>query len=297
MKYLNKFFVIALISFFFSCNNNDELGMVGNVEMANDYYLEDEGEPIASGIKYANANNDETKTYNNTEESETSEEYNFERKLIKSGDVSFETDSIAETKKRIKQAVKKYKAYISSEVEDNYYEKISNDITIRVPFENFDKLLADIGKGVERFDSKNISISDVTSEYLDVEARIKTKKELESRYHELLNKANSVSEILEIEREIANLRADIESYEGRLKYLKNQVSYSTLEVNFYKTKDITTQSKFGNKFSDGFSNGWDNFIWFFVFLANLWPFILVILTIVFFVVRHERKRRKKFKTN
>ena len=297
MKYLNKIFIIALIAFFFSCNNNEELGMVGSAEMANDYYVGEEGEPIESGVKYANTNSDKDKRYNDSEESETSEEYNLERKLIKSGDISFATDSITETKQRIKQAVKKYKAYISSEVEDNYYDRISNDITIRVPFENFDKLLADIGKGVESFDSKNISISDVTSEYLDVEARIKTKKELENRYHELLNKANTVSEILEIEREIANLRSDIESYEGRLKYLKNQVSYSTLEVNFYKTKDVTTQNKFSDKFSDGFSNGWDNFIWFFVFLANVWPFILVILTIVFFVVRYERKRRKKFNTN
>jgi len=292
MKYLNKIFIIALIAFFYSCNNNEERALEVTADMANNYYVGEEGEPIESGVKYANTNSDEL-----AEEvvEETSEEYNLERKLIKSGDISFATDSIAKTKQRIKQAVKKYKAYISSEVEDNYYDKISNDITIRVPFENFDKLLADIGKGVESFDSKNISISDVTSEYLDVEARIKTKKELENRYHELLNKANTVSEILEIEREIANLRSDIESYEGRLKYLKNQVSYSTLEVNFYKTKDVAEQDKFANKFSDGFSNGWDNFIWFFVFLANLWPFIIVILTIVFFVVRHERKRRKKFK--
>ena len=74
-----------------------------------------------------------------------------------------------------------------------------------------------------------IDSQDVTEEYIDITARLKTKKELEARYLELLKKANKVEEIVSIEKEIGNLRSDIESIEGRLRYINNAVAYSTLD--------------------------------------------------------------------
>lgn len=285
MKYLNKILATVILLSVFACSDNQELGMADMSEYANDYKM-DEMPMAEENVKYANAN---SKTVE--DDVENPQERLFQgRKLIKTGSVSFQVEDLTDTKTKIKKAVKKYKAYISSEDEDSYSDKISVNISIRVPFKDFDNLLADISKGVESFDSKNISVSDVTEEFVDITARIKTKKELENRYHELLEKANTVGEILEIEREIADLRSDIESFEGRLKYLKSQVSFSTLSISFYKS--TPTNNKFNNKFSDGFGNGWDNFIWFFVFLSNLWPFILIVFTIVFFVVRRERRKRK-----
>ncbi|MDR2691715.1 MAG: DUF4349 domain-containing protein [Dysgonamonadaceae bacterium] len=105
----------------------------------------------------------------------------------------------------------------------------------------FELLLDRIAQNAKKLDSKNITVSDLTEEFIDIEARIKTKKELENRYKELLKQANKVEEIVAIEKEIGNLRTDIESIEGRLKYLKDKVSYSTLNVVFYER----TSSPFG----------------------------------------------------
>ena len=197
----------------------------------------------------------------------------IERKLIKEGRVEFETKDIPSTRKTVMASVEKYKGYITTDQEYKTAGSISNTLVIRVPAKSFDLLLSDATQGVTKFDSKNIDVKDVTEEFLDIQARLKTKKELENRYLEILKKANKVSELLEVEAQLGELRADIESIEGRLKYLESQVSLSTLTMTFYET--VPNETEFGNKFKNGFQNGWNNLIWFFVFLINIWPFILL----------------------
>jgi hypothetical protein len=216
------------------------------------------------------------------------------RKLIKTGYITFETTDLQATKSQILDAVKKYEGYIASDNESKQYNRISNSIRIRVPAINFDQLLNDASKGISIFDEKNISIDDVTAEFLDIAARIKTKKALEARYLKLLDKAKKVSEMLEIERQIGQLRTEIEAVTGRLKYLKSQVSYATLNISYYK--NIPTENKFGNKFSNGFKNGWDNLTWFFVGIINIWPFVLLFIAALF-IIRNIRKKRKSKKRN
>ena len=216
------------------------------------------------------------------------QEVDVERKLIKEGQVEFETYDIISTRKLIFESIEKYKGYTSSDQEYNSFGRISNTIIIRVPAKNFDQLLSDATKGVKKFDNKNIEVKDVTEEFLDVQARLKTKKELEIRYLELLKKTNSVTEILEVENQIGLLRSEIESIEGRLKYLESKVSLSTLTMTFYQT--VPNETEFGNKFKNGFKNGWDNLILVFVFLTNIWPFILIGIGLIF-GIRIWRKRK------
>ena len=97
-----------------------------------------------------------------------------------------------------------------------------------------------------------------------------------------------VTEILDIEKQIGQLRSEIESIEGRLKYLQNRVSFSTLTMTFYES--IPNETKFGQKFKNGFRNGWDNLIWFFVVLTNIWPFILIGLGLIV-GIKIYRKRK------
>lgn len=200
------------------------------------------------------------------------------RKLIKEGRVEFETEDIQATRQQIFNSIDRYRGYMSSDRESKSPGRVSNTIIVRVPADRFDAFLNDATKGVDKFDSKEIEVKDVTEEYLDISARLKTKKELEKRYLQLLEKTESVSEILQIEKQIGELRADIESIEGRLKYLENKISLSTLTLTFYK--NTPGKSDFSNKFRKGFRNGWDNLIWFFVFLTNIWPFILIALGLI-----------------
>ncbi len=211
-----------------------------------------------------------------------------ERKLIKEGNIAFETHDLNATRQTVLKAVERYSAYVSSDQESNSPERQSNTMFVRVPAEHFDKFLSDVTTGVKRFDSKEIKIVDVTTEFLDVQARLRTKKELENRYLDLLKQAKNVTEMLEIEKHLGELRAEIESMEGRLKYLQTQVSYSTLTITFYKS--IPYQAEFSHQVKSGIRSGWDNLVWLFVTLINLWPFIL--LGVVLLIsVRVYRSRR------
>ncbi|MBI3135103.1 MAG: DUF4349 domain-containing protein [Bacteroidetes bacterium] len=213
-----------------------------------------------------------------------------ERKLIKTGTISFKTASVDSTRKKVLDATTRHNGYIASDSETKSYGKFSTTIVIRVPNNNFDPLLNEISEGVEAFDQKDILVEDVTEEFVDAEARVKTKKELEIRYHELLKEAKSVSEMLEIEQQIGDLRAEIESLEGRLKFLTSQVKFSTLTVTFYEEYEET--KGWGAKFSKSFGQGWDNLIYFFIGLTTIWPFLILILIGLFFL----RKYLKKSKT-
>lgn len=215
-------------------------------------------------------------------------ELNSQRKLIKTGNVSFETKDLDKTRKIIVDLVNQYNGYIASDNEYKSSDRISTTISTRIPAEKFDVILSEIAKGVEKFDSKNIRISDVTEQFLDVEARLKTKKTLEKKYLEILKKAKTVREILDVERELGKLRADIESTEGRLKYLQNQVSFSTLSITFYK-QTSASETSFIGQISKAFKTGFENVKDFFLYLINIWPFI-IILFLLFFYLRKRRLR-------
>lgn len=92
---------------------------------------------------------------------------------------------------------------------------------------------------------------------------------------------------MEVEKRLSELRADIESIEGRLYYLQSRVSLSTLTLTFYER--IATQTSFGQKSQNGLKKGWNNLIWFFVMLTNIWPFILFSLGLI--VGIHMYKKR------
>lgn len=264
MKKLINIFVIILLISILGCKNYDEDSKsinLGEIRM-----------------------DDEELTIN-----DPNNEIQIERKLIKNGEVEFESEKLTETRKNIFKTIKKFNGYSSSDNEYKNSNEISNSITIRVPSENFDNLLSEITVGVTKFDRKEITIKDVTVEFLDIEARLKTKKELEDRYLEILKKANTVTEILEVEKQIGELRSEIESIEGRLKFLNSQISFSTLNVRIYET--ISNQTEFGKKFKNGFKNGWENLILFFVFLVNIWPFIIIIIGIVI-LIKIWRKNKK-----
>lgn len=214
-----------------------------------------------------------------------------ERKIIREGTIRFETSNAIETRKNIIATVSQYKGYISQDNSDTYGGRTVHTLTIRIPSENFDTLLTTVSDQASNIEAKEIKALDVTEEFIDVESRIKTKKELEQRYKDLLDKANKIDEILSIEKEIESLRSDIESYEGRLNYLKSSIAFSTLTITFHEKGESTTS--IGFEFSTAFAEGWHNLVSFTLGLFYIWPFILISLGIFFFIRRRIKRRKQK----
>lgn len=213
------------------------------------------------------------------------------RKIIKEGEISFETADVNQTKSLIVKTVQELNGYISKDNVSNYSGKPEHRLVIRVPSDKFDLLLNKISESADKLDSKNVDVLDVTAEYIDIDARIKTKKELEDRYKELLKQATKVDEVLSIEKEIGLLRTEIESVEGQMKYLEDRISYSTLIVTYYQKAD--SAFGFASKLGQALKSGWSDFLWFLIGLTHLWVFILIGLAAVSLIIRQRRKKKGK----
>lgn len=224
-------------------------------------------------------------------ESPNIEDKVIEQKIIKNGNLRFETDNLETTYDQIKIAVKKGKAFIQNDSEGKDYGTIYRRITVRIPNQNFDSFIKDISTGVTYFDNKEISSEDVTEQYIDIDARLKAKKKLENRYLELLAKATKMSEMLAIEAQLSAIREEIEAKEGQLRYMQNKISLSTITVEFYKTiaeeKGVTIS--YGVKVWNSFKSGFYTISSFFLGLLEVWPFIIIAVALFYFI----RKRFKK----
>lgn len=213
-----------------------------------------------------------------------------DRKLIREGSISFKTKSLAETKARIDQITRETGSYYGMETQSAGTSSIEAVCTVRIPAENFDRFLSLLEQHAGEFDSKKIDAIDVTEEYMDLEARIRNKKELEATFRQLLTKAASISDILAVEAQIASVREEIERSEGRLRYLTKSVAYSTLTITY--RQPVTARSEYGEKLKKAFSGGWNFFVNFCIALVYLWPLaaLFLIFVLVVWVIYRIRKR-------
>ncbi|MCB9033658.1 MAG: DUF4349 domain-containing protein [Chitinophagales bacterium] len=212
------------------------------------------------------------------------------RKLIKEGHLTFETNSIEKTNQFIQEQTKKLNGYVARDNQTKDEYSITNYIEVRLPTNQFDVFLNSVEKNYKRFDEKNIQVQDVTEEYIDVQTRIKTKKELENRYLEILKKANKVSDLLEVEQELNIVRNDIESAEGRLKYLNDRIEYSTFYIRFYET--TAAPIGFFGELGKSFVEGWKGILYFILGVVRLWAFILIIILVAYLFIRRRRRNNK-----
>jgi hypothetical protein len=226
---------------------------------------------------------------------ETTEETVVEKKIIKTADIKFGVSDYKKTKSKIESIVKKYKGFISQENESNNSYSIGNSITIRVPFQNFDSIVNALEGEADKFESKSINLNDVTEEFIDIEKRLENKRKVEAQYLEILKKAYTIHDILEVNEHIRVIREEIEAKEGRLKYLSNQVGLST--VTLYIHQDFDTVSYgFFHKIGEALSGGWNGFLGFIVGLIYVWPLILIGF-IIFLLVRRGIRKRRENKVN
>ena len=220
------------------------------------------------------------------------------QKLIKTAYLTFETPSIEKTYQSVKKSVLAHHGYIQNDNTSKSYDRISRSLLIRIPNDDFQPVVDSIVQRVKVLDKKDISSQDVTEEFVDLEARLKAKRKLEERYLQLLSKAKTVKDMLEIERQILQIREEIEAKQGRLKYLQNQVSYSTIHLNFYELIPVenppsqTYLSRLWRAAKGGFA-GIGNFV---IGLVYIWPFILIGI-IIGLLIRNRIRRRKISKTD
>lgn len=221
------------------------------------------------------------------------------KKIIKDGSLTIKTNDISESKKSIDDILKKLNGYYETENLENNDNSINYNLKVRIPAENFEKFVSNLERGKEEIKNKSIQTRDVTEEYVDIESRLINKREYQKRYKELLSKASTVKDILAIEEEIRKIQEEIESKEGRLNYLKDQVSFSTLDINLYKEKEYIyksqKQDQFWERVKRSLNDGWKFLVGLVLLVITIWP-LLIIAVVVFVIIKRARKKQKSIQS-
>jgi hypothetical protein len=158
---------------------------------------------------------------------------------------------------------------------------LQNSLSIRVPSNNLDNLINELAKQALYLDYKNISSEDVSTEFVDVSARLKAKQAVEQRYLDLLKQAKTIKDILEIENELRQIREEIESGQARINYINSQVAYNTVSLEIYENRTTISDSNgFWVRILNSVKNGWEILLSIIVGLLNLWPFLLIIPVLI-----------------
>jgi hypothetical protein len=218
------------------------------------------------------------------------------KKIIKDGNISIKVKNVELAKKRMDAIVKTYDAYYENESFENYEYKTSYSLKVRVPSKQFESFLQASEKGEGEIITKNINARDVTEEYVDGEIRLNSKKLFRTRYNQLLEKAGKVDDILAIEENIRTLQEEIESQEGQLKFIDDQVSYSTLEIMLFTEKVLSkptvSEDTFFQRFKTSLANGWNMLVNVVLWCIMQWPWLVVLMVLIVMVKVYLRRRRK-----
>jgi len=217
------------------------------------------------------------------------------RKIIKNGSIELEVRDLGVEKNRMDTLVKSMKGYYAEEQLSNTFQQTSYYLTIRLPADRFEQFIALIERGDNEVTHKSIEAKDITEEYIDLETRLANKKNYMTRYQELLQSAKSVKDILEIQENIRLLEEEIESTTGRLKYLSQQVDYSTLNLTMHQPKEFSyspgKRDSVPEKLKQSFFGGWHAFVDFLFILLYNWVWVLLVLVAVTLWLIRRRKRR------
>ncbi len=154
---------------------------------------------------------------------------NNEQKLVKSATIAMTAKNIDTAQTEIDLIAKRFTGYVYHMQQSQTTERRYLTITIKVATAHFDEAIAQIRK-LGTTSSVTLDVSDVTTQFIDTEARIKTLKTKEDTLTAILAKATEIEDILTIESSLQQTRQEIESYQGQLNALKNATDFSKISV-------------------------------------------------------------------
>ncbi len=248
---------------------------------------------------------------------------NSSRKLIKNMSYNVETEDLDSLDSAIKQKTAQLGGYIESSYVDgvkydqDYYENLyknssrrvyntrSANYTVRIPVENLE-LFAQTIEEESNVTSSNLDVRDITLEYVDVESHISSLRQQQKRLDEMMDKAETVEDMIEIENALSDVRYELQNYQSRMNVFNNQVSYSTISIyvqevtKLSELRELTDFERLRKGFVDNLLDLIDGIkefmIWFVIHIPNiiLW---IVFLYLVYRLWRWLKAKRAAGKSS
>jgi hypothetical protein len=227
-----------------------------------------------------------------------------ERKIIRNADLQLEANAPEEAQAKITQIAESKGGFVVESTQSSSDAKATKrdtvTMSVRVPSAKFDEALGEIRQAASRMIVESVKGQDVTEEFIDIEARLKTQKALEEQFLEIMKRSSSVADALNVQTEIARVRGEIEKIEGRKRFLESQASLSTIKIKLQTPTAFSANAPgFFNRLGEALGNGFDaalSFILVFVTaLIALLPFLLLIVLPIYLVIRYLLRKNRKQK--
>lgn len=215
--------------------------------------------------------------------------------VISTGSISVASRDVGKARQRLGALVTGWRGYIADESTESDAEgRIrSSFVTVRVPADRFDEAVERIG-GLGRLLHADRQAEDVTTQVLDVEARLRAQEKSLLRMEALLARAEAIGEVVTVEAEVARRQADLEALQSQQSWLADQTSYATLQVSLERRGEPVVTEERENPFLAGLGSGWATLVGagsgLAVAIGALLPFVPLV-ALGWLVMRRLRRRR------
>jgi hypothetical protein len=173
---------------------------------------------------------DEGYSYTDDSTSNVLSDGDIERRIVRSGRMTLQVEDVVEAINKIEDVATLMGGYVVSSYKYEEEEEIVGEISIRIPSNKFDEGFDRLRQIAQDVPYEHTDSTDITEEYIDLEARLHNLEATEDQYLELLNRAETVDEMLQVQRELSNVRGYIEQLQGRMKYLERVSDMALIEI-------------------------------------------------------------------
>ena len=217
------------------------------------------------------------------------------RKIIRNAQLRIRVSDFAVSGRAIQQAVRQVGGRVDNANETRSSSTIENAMTIRVPANRLDAFLSLVLSQSIYQDTKTITAEDVTRRYVDVDARIRSKKAVEETYLRLLKQAKSIGDVLKVQEQLARIQEEREVQEAELRQLKDDVALSTVNLTYYQQTEMALSpeepfyKQIYHNLVDGSRAVGSVLVGLFYFL----PLGMIVAVVVWFIMRRRRNNPPK----
>jgi hypothetical protein len=237
------------------------------------------------------------------QQADSSQPAPVERKVIRDASLTVEVDEPSKALPRLATLAESRGGFVVNtesrqERDDDDGGRVYEAITVqlRVPAAQFEAALAEI-RAAGRVTSEKLSGKDVTEEYIDLEARLRTQRALEAQLLEIMKGAHTVADAISVQRELANVRTEIERVEGRRRFIDNQASLSTISVTLEPPTPLVSTTGFLRSVAAAFGQGLDIAAAVTLFLIKavlaLLPVVILLGVPAYFLLRFLFRRLRR----
>jgi hypothetical protein len=217
--------------------------------------------------------------------------------LIRTGNASVEVDSVELAVARVEELAKRLGGYVgNTSVSGGEQATRSATLEVKVPAARFDQAVSGL-RPLGKLESVQVHAEDVGEEYVDLSARTANARRLEERLLGLLaTRTGKLEDVLAVERELARVRQEIDTQEGRLRYLRSRAAVSTLNVTVHEPRALVGDHPRARPLREAFRDAWRNFIGFtaglIASLGFLIPLGLILAGLIWLLRRYLPRRAR-----